>query len=329
MDRGRIPAAYRPGCRKNEEERNMQTVEGMNIELGPYKGLKVEKPKVSVSEAELAAAVRQAQKSSTKPVDVSGRAVRLGDVAVIDFAGYREGKLFDGGSGTDYPLEIGSGAFIPGFEEQLVGAETGQQVDVNVTFPQDYGAPDLAGQDALFKVTVKKIQEYQYPEMTEQAKKEMEEKLRTQKEQFCEEQFESALIREIVQNSTIEISEIAMARESETMLGEWKALMRMNKIDPDQYFQMTGLNDQKIKEQLKSQTEQRLRSRLVLEAVAQAEQIEATEEDIEKELDELASQYGLPKETVREKLNEGHFDAMKSNIRVRGAMEVIKANAGE
>ena len=118
----------------------MQTIEGMNIKLGPYKGLNVEKPSPFVGREELEAAIHQAQKSSTKPVDVSGRAVRLGDVAVIDFAGYRDGQLFDGGSGTDYPLEIGSGAFIPGFEEQLVGAEAGQQVDVNVTFPQDYGA---------------------------------------------------------------------------------------------------------------------------------------------------------------------------------------------
>ncbi len=305
----------------------MQTIEGMNIKLGPYKGLNVEKPSPFVGREELEAAIHRAQKSSTKPVDVSGRAVRLGDVAVIDFAGYRNGQLFDGGSGTDYPLEIGSGAFIPGFEEQLVGAETGQQVDVNVTFPQDYGAPDLAGQDALFKVTVKKIQEYQYPEMTDEAKADIERKLMEQKEREAEERYESALIREIVRNSEIGITEIAMAREAETMLGEWKALMRMNKIDPDQYYQMTGLNDQKIKEQLKPQTKQRLRSRLALEAVAQAENIEATEEAIEKELETLAAQYGLQKETVREKLNDGHFDAMRSNIRVRGAMDVIKANA--
>ncbi len=302
----------------------MQTVEGAKVELGQYRGLDIKKPETVVSDAELAAAVRQEQKSGTKPVDVEGRSVRLGDVAVIDFAGYRDGKLFDGGSGTDYPLEIGSGAFIPGFEEQLVGAQAGEEVDVNVTFPQDYGAPDLAGQDALFKVTVKKIQEYRYPEMTEEEKKRVADRLRAQKEQFSEEQFESALIREIVKHSSVEVTDIALAKESEAMLGEWKALMRMNKIDPDQYYQMTGLNDQKIREQLRPQAEERLRSRLVLEAVAQAENIEATEEAIEKELDSLAAQYGLPKETVREKLNDGHFDSMKSNIRVRGAMEVIK-----
>ena len=162
--------------------------------------------------------------------------------------------------------------------------------------------------------------------MTDEAKADIERKLMEQKEREAEERYESALIREIVRNSEIGITEIAMAREAETMLGEWKALMRMNKIDPDQYYQMTGLNDQKMKEQLKPQTEQRLRSRLVLEAVAQAENIEATEEAIEKELETLAAQYGLPKETVREKLNDGHFDAMRSNIRVRGAMDVIKAN---
>lgn len=305
----------------------MMTIEGVQIELGNYKGLTAAKPEASVSEAELAAAFQQQQKASAQKADVSGRAVRLGDIAVIDFAGYRNGELFEGGSGTDYPLEIGSGTFIPGFEEQLVGAEIGAETDVNVTFPDDYGAPELAGQAALFKVTVKKIQEYRYSELSDEEKKAIGDRLRAQREQACEEQFESALIRQIVGGSTIEVTEVAMARESETMLKEWKALMRMNRIDPDQYYQMTGLNDQKIKEQLRTQTEQRLRSRIAMEAVAQAEGIEASEDEVEAELEEMARQYNLPKETVREKLDDSHFQAMKSNIRVRRAMALVKENA--
>ena len=285
----------------------MMTIEGVQIELGNYKGLTAAKPEASVSEAELAAAFQQQQKASAQKADVSGRAVRLGDIAVIDFAGYRNGELFEGGSGTDYPLEIGSGTFIPGFEEQLVGAEIGAETDVNVT--------------------VKKIQEYRYSELSDEEKKAIGDKLRAQREQACEEQFESALIRQIVGGSTIEVTEVAMARESETMLKEWKALMRMNRIDPDQYYQMTGLNDQKIKEQLRTQTEQRLRSRIAMEAVAQAEGIEASEDEVEAELEEMARQYNLPKETVREKLDDSHFQAMKSNIRVRRAMALIKENA--
>ena len=147
----------------------MQTIEGMNIKLGPYKRTECGKAVTFRRKRRTGGGNTSGTEIVDKACGCQRRAVRLGDVAVIDFAGYRNGQLFDGGSGTDYPLEIGSGAFIPGFEEQLVGAETGQQVDVNVTFPQDYGAPDLAGQDALFKVTVKKIQEYQYPEMTDEA----------------------------------------------------------------------------------------------------------------------------------------------------------------
>lgn len=297
------------------------------VKLGEYKGLKIKRPEEVVTEEEIQEGIRSRQRKFATSVEVTDRPVENGDVATIDFTGYLDGVPFEGGADTDYPLEIGSGTFIPGFEEKLIGAEIGQDVDVDVTFPVDYPAEDLAGKAVIFKTKVKKISKQEYPEVGETVRNEVIDSLKMFKHREVEDQYEGMLADALVAKSEVKVPEDMYEREVTDLVNRWKAALKMNGIDPDQYYSMTGMDDEKVKEHYHDQAMQRAKSRLVLEAVAEAEHLEASKPAVEMYLNEMAIEYGLPVEQVKDALTKTHRDAIESDVRIRKALQVLKDNA--
>lgn len=305
----------------------MTMTEKFKVTLGQYKGLTSKKPSAEFTDEEFAQVCRQQQINFAQKLEVKNRPVKNGDIAVIDFAGYCGGEAFDGGSGTDYPLEIGSGAFIPGFEEQLIGASLGEEVDVNVVFPEDYGAPNLAGRPALFKVKVKKIEEVHLPELDDAVKKDIRKKYAQQKEMNAEADYESLLLLEIISDSEIVIEDSYVELEAGNMVEEWKAMLKMRGLDPVRYYEMTGMTDEKMKEQFKDQALLRMQSRLVLDAIAQTEDITVSEFELEAEMEAMAKRYEITRAELKERIGEEHIQAFTSDARMKKTLMFIKEHA--
>ena len=287
------------------------------IKLGKYKGVKVDKADVTVTDEEVDAEINKERENNARNIEVTDRAVKDGDMTVLDFEGFVDGVAFDGGKGENYPLTIGSGAFIPGFEEQLVGAEIGKEVEVNVTFPEDYQAEELKGKAATFKCTVKEIKEKELPELDDEFASEVSEfetlaeykadvktKLSEKKEKEAKDAKEAAVIEAIVNDSEMEIPEAMLKTQQKQMVDEFAQRIQMQGLSIDQYFQFTGTTYDKMIEQVKPQAEKRIKSRLVLEAVVKAENIAASDEDYEEELKTMAEAYQMEGEKVKELLPE-------------------------
>lgn len=312
------------------------------VKLGKYKGVKIDKVDMEVTEEEVDAEINRERENNSRNIEVTDRAVQDGDMTVIDFEGFVDGVAFDGGKGENYPLTIGSGAFIPGFEEQLVGAEIGKEVEVNVTFPEDYQAEDLKGKAALFKCTVKEIKEKELPELDDEFASEVSEfdtlaeykedvkvKLTEKKEREAKDAKEAAVIEAIVNDSEIEIPEAMLTTQQRQMVDEFAQRMQMQGLTMEQYFQFTGASYDKMIEQVKPQAERRIRSRLVLEAVAKAENIEASDADFEDELKTMAEAYQMEVDKVKEMLPEKSAAQIKQDIVVRKAAEFVVEKAKE
>lgn len=312
------------------------------VKLGKYKGVKIDKVDMEVTEEEVDAEINRERENNSRNIEVTDRAVQDGDMTVIDFEGFVDGVAFDGGKGENYPLTIGSGAFIPGFEEQLVGAEIGKEVEVNVTFPEDYQAEDLKGKAALFKCTVKEIKEKELPELDDEFASEVSEfdtlaeykedvkvKLTEKKEREAKDAKEAAVIEAIVNDSEIEIPEAMLTTQQRQMVDEFAQRMQMQGLTMEQYFQFTGASYDKMIEQVKPQAERRIRSRLVLEAVAKAENIEASDADFEDELKTMAEAYQMEVDKVKEMLPEKSAAQIKQDIAVRKAAEFVVEKAKE
>jgi trigger factor len=297
------------------------------VALGEYKGLKVKRPSSQVTDEELEALYTQQARVFAQRFEVKGRAVKNGDVATIDFTGYVDGEAFEGGAGNDYPLEIGSGTFIPGFEEQIIGSSVGDAIDVNVTFPDDYGAPSLAGKAALFKVKVNKIEEVNIPVLDDNVRKDLKARLEEQKATQNEIELEGALIAAVVNVSDVEVPDDEIETETKSLVAEWKMAMKQRGIDPDQYFSATGLTEAQLGEQLKPKAENGIKSRLVLEAIARTEQLEVTPEDIEERVELMAKQFNTTPEDIKEKLGDDHVSALTADLRLVKAVALIKENA--
>ncbi len=312
------------------------------VKLGKYKGVKVDKIDTKVTDEEVDAEINKQRENNARNIEVTDRAVKDGDMTVIDFEGFVDGVAFDGGKGENYPLTIGSGAFIPGFEDQLVGAEIGKEVEVNVTFPEDYQAEELKGKAAVFKCTVKEIKEKELPELDDEFASEVSEfetlaeykedvkvKLTEKKTKDAKDAKEAAVIEAIVKDSDMEIPEAMLATQQRQMVDEFAQRIQMQGLSIDQYFQFTGTTYDKMIEQVKPQAEKRIKSRLVLEAVAKAENIEATEEDYEEELKNMAEVYQMEVEQVKEMLPAKSVSQIKQDIAVRKAAEFAVENAKE
>ncbi len=312
------------------------------VKLGKYKGVKVEKADITVTDEEVDAEINKERENNARNIEVTDRAVKDGDITTLDFEGFVDGVAFEGGKGENYPLTIGSGAFIPGFEEQLIGAEIGKEVEVNVTFPEDYQAEDLKGKAAVFKCTVKEIKEKQLPELDDEFASEVSEfetlaeykadvkgKLEERKAKEAKDAKEAAVIEEIVKDSEMEIPEAMLATQQRQMVDEFAQRIQMQGLSIDQYFQFTGSSYEQMIEQVKPQAEKRIQSRLVLEAVAKAENIPATDEDYEDELKVMAEAYQMEVEKVKELLPEKSVAQIKEDIAVKKAAEFVVENAKE
>lgn len=312
------------------------------VKLGKYKGVKIDKADTAVTDEEVDAEINKERENNARNIEVTDRAVKDGDMTVLDFEGFVDGVAFEGGKGENYPLTIGSGAFIPGFEEQLVGAEIGKEVEVNVTFPEDYQAEDLKGKAAVFKCTVKEIKEKELPELDDEFASEVSEfetlaeykadvkgKLEEKKAKEAKDAKEAAVIEAIVKDSDMEIPEAMLATQQRQMVDEFAQRIQMQGLSIDQYFQFTGSSYDQMIEQVKPQAEKRIQSRLVLEAIAKAENITATEEDYEEELKTMAEAYQMEVEKVKELLPEKSVAQIKEDIAVRKAAEFAVENAKE
>ena len=312
------------------------------VTLGEYKGIQVEKAPIEVTDEEIEAQVNKEREANSRTVTVEDRAVQKGDIASIDFEGFVDGVAFDGGKGENYDLEIGSNTFIPGFEDQLVGAEIGKELDVNVTFPEEYGAKELAGKEAVFKCKVNGIKVKELPEADDEFAQEVSEfdtldeykadikaKLLKDKEDEAKRAKEDAVIGKIVENATMDIPDAMVEYQTQQMLDDFGRRMQSQGLSLEQYFQFTGMTEADYKEQMKPRALQNIQSRLVLEAVAEAEKLEATEEDLEKEYAKMAEQYKLDVDKVKEIFGEYQKEELKKDIVIQKAAELVTEAAVE
>lgn len=311
------------------------------VTLGQYKGVEVTKSDVEVTDEDVEAEVKKALEQNAKTVEVTDRAVENGDETVIDFEGFVDGVAFDGGKGTDYPLTIGSGAFIPGFEEQIVGKNIGEEFEVNVTFPEEYHSDDLAGKPAVFKCTVKSIKVKVVEEATDEFASEVSEfdtlaeykedirkNLTETKEKQAKSKKEDEAVAKAAENAVIDIPQPMIESNKEQMAEEFSYRLQSQGLSLEQYFQFTGLDSKKFLESLEPQAINRIRTRLTLEAVVKAEGIEASEEDYEEEIAAMAKQYNMEVDKVKEVLG-AQADTIKSDICVKKAAELIADAAVE
>ena len=312
------------------------------VTLGKYKGVKVDAADLEVTDEEIDAEIGKERDNSARTVPVEGRPVQDGDMTVIDFEGFVDGVAFEGGKGTDYPLTIGSGAFIPGFEEELIGAEIGKETDVNVTFPEDYQAAELAGKAAVFKCTVKEIKEKELPALDDEFAAEVSEfdtlaeyredtkkKIGERKAEAAKSAKEEAVIDAIIEDAQMEIPDAMLETQQRQMVEDFAQRLQMQGLSMEQYMQFTGATPQMMLEQIKPQALRRIQSRLVLEAVAAAEKMEGTEEEFEAEVAKMAEGYKMEPDKVKELLGEGGKKQVMEDICVNKAVEFVVENAKE
>ncbi len=310
------------------------------VKLGEYKGVAIDRVSADVTEAEVDAEIEKERDNSARMVSVEDRAVQDGDMTELDFEGFVDGEAFEGGKGENYPLTIGSGAFIPGFEEQLIGAELNKEVEVKVTFPEDYNAEHLAGKDAVFKCTVKEIKVKELPELDDEFAAEVSEYdtleeykanvrkgLEEKKEKQAKDEKEDAAMAAVVENAEMEIPDAMLMTEQRQMLDQFAQRISMQGMQFEQYMQMTGATREAMLEQLKPQAERKIKSRLCMEAVAAAENITASEEEYEEEMKVMANAYQIEVDKVKEMMGEKEKKSIMADIAVRKAVEFVAENA--
>ena len=312
------------------------------VTLGEYKGLKVDKVSNRVTAKEVDAKLEEEQKKNARTITVEDRAVQDGDEVVLDFEGFVNGVAFAGGKGENYPLTIGSGSFIPGFEEQLIGAEAEKEVEVNVTFPAEYHAEDLAGKEAVFKCTVHEIKVKELPELDDEFAAEVSEfdtldefkadikaKIKEQKIAEGKRQKEDQAVEKAVANATMEIPEAMIDTQVQQMAQEFAQRMQSQGLTLEQYFQFTGLTAEKMMEEMRPQAVKRIETRLVLEAIAKAENIEITEEKVDAEIAKMAEMYKMEVEKLKEYMGEAEKEQMKADMAVQEAVTLLVESSVE
>ena len=310
------------------------------VTLGKYKGVQVTKIDTTVTDEEVEAALEKEQQKNSRTVTVTDRPVANGDTAVIDFEGFVDGVAFEGGKGEDYPLTIGSHSFIDTFEEQLIGKKVGEEVEVNVTFPEQYQAKELAGKPAMFKVTIKEIKVKEYPELDDdfaqdvsefdtldEYKADIKKNLEEKKAQEAEADKESKVIEAIVNDSEMDIPEKMIEAQSQQMVEEFAQNIAMQGISFDQYMQFTGTTVDQLTEQVKPQAEARVQSSLVLEAIVKAEKIEASDEEFDEEIKRMAERYQMEADKVNELLSDDDKKNIRADICARKAAKLVVEKA--
>ena len=306
------------------------------VKLGKYKDLDVKKETVKVTKKEVSDAIEQMRERYMENIDKEGK-VENGDVAVIDFEGFKDGVAFDGGKGEDYSLKIGSNTFIPGFEEQIIGMEKGEEKDINLTFPEDYHAEDLKGKDVVFKVKVKEIKEQKLPELNkdffldlgmegietkEDLEKQLEENIKVRKEAEADNKYIDDLLAEAAKNTKIDIPEAMIEEEIDRILKQYEENLKMQGITLEMFYQFTNSDEQALRDQMKEEAKNRVTYRLMLEEIAKEEKIEVTLEEAETEAANLATKYQMDKDEFLKLF--GGLDMVKYDLKMRRALEVLK-----
>ena len=312
------------------------------VTLGEYKGVEVEKAPVEVTDAEIDAEVDKQREQNARTIDIDDRAVEKGDMIKLDFDGSVDGVPFDGGAGKDYPLTLGSHSFIPGFEEQLVGAALEEEKEVNVTFPEDYQAEELAGKAAVFKCTIHKIEAKELPALDDdfakdvsefdtldEYKKEIKDNLTKKKEEQAKTEKENAVVDKAVENATMEIPEAMIDTQVENMVDDFARRIQSQGLSMEQYMQFTGATVDSLKEQMKPQAVKRIESRLVLEKVAEAENIQISDEKLDEELAKMAEMYKMELDKFKELVGEYEKEQMKKDLAVQEAVTLMADSAKE
>lgn len=312
------------------------------VTLGEYKGLEVDKVSTRVTQKEVDAKIQEEAEKNARTITVEDRAVQDGDEVVLDFEGFVDGVAFEGGKGENYPLTIGSGSFIPGFEEQLVGAETEKEVEVKVTFPEDYHAEDLKGKEAVFKCTVHEIKAKELPEIDdefaaevsefdtlEEYKADVKAKIKEQKAAEGKAKQEDQVVEQAVKNATYELPEAMVETQAEQMANDFAQRMQSQGLTMEQYFQFTGTTAEQMMEDLKPQAVKRIETRLVLEAITKAENIEISDEKLDEEIGKMAEAYKMEADKLKEFMGENEKKQMKEDMAVQEAITFLVENAVE
>ncbi|MCB7305248.1 trigger factor [Bariatricus massiliensis] len=312
------------------------------VTLGQYKGLEVDKISNRVTAKEVDAKLEEEQQKNARTITVEGRPVQDKDEVILDFEGFVDGVAFEGGKGENYPLTIGSGAFIPGFEEQLIGAEPEKEVEVKVTFPEEYQAEELQGKDAVFKCTVHEIKAKELPELDDEFASEVSEfdtldeykadikvKIKEQKTNEGKRAQEDQAVEAIIANSEMDIPEAMVDTQTRQMVDDFAQRLQQQGLSMEQYMQFTGMTAEKMLEEMRPQAEKRIKTRLVLEAVAKAENIEISDEKLDEEIAKMAKAYQMEADKLKEFMGDKEKDQMKQDMAVQEAITFVVENAVE
>ena len=307
------------------------------VEINDYLGIEVEKEVASVTDEEVEKEIETVRERNSREIEVADRAAELGDTVVIDFEGFCDGTAFEGGKGTDYALKLGSGSFIPGFEEQVVGKSIDEEFDVNVTFPEEYHAAELAGKPAVFKVKIHAITRVELPELDDDFAKDVSEfdtfdeykadlkaKIEKRHEAAADNQVENSLVETLIEKLVADIPEAMYEAETENFVRDYDTRLRSQGLDLKTYFKYTGMNLDSLREQMRPQAERQVKARLALEKIAVLENLTASEEDIQAEYEKIASAYGIEIDQVKESVDAS---AIAEDMKVQKAMDLVKEKA--
>ena len=307
------------------------------VELKAYKGIKAEKEKVTVKKTEVKEEVERALEKDAKLVTVEGKAAKKGDIATIDFEGFVDGVAFEGGKGENYDLELGSGNFIPGFEDQVIGHKTGEEFDIDVTFPEDYGAEDLAGKACVFKIKLHKIMKKELPKYDDEFvkdisefdtiadyEKSLEEEIKARKEAAADRAFENAVMDTLVDNVVAEIPAAMIEKEIDNQVSEFEYRLRAQGLAMDMYLQYLGMDIATLRDSYKEGAEKQVKLRLALEKITELEKIEISDEDVETELKSYADAYDMPLDKIKTLVSA---EDVKADLACRKAMDIVKETA--
>ena len=312
------------------------------VTLGEYKGVEVPKSETEVTDEDIDAEIKKEQEKNPRTVTVEDRGAENGDITTIDFEGFVDGVAFEGGKGTDYPLTLGSGSFIPGFEDQLVGAKAGDHVEVNVTFPEEYQAAELAGKAAVFQCDVKKVETKELPELDDdfaqdvsefdtlaEYREDVKKNLTEKKEKEARAAKENAAVDKAIENAEMEIPDAMLNTQVRQMMNDFASRMQSQGLTMEQYFQFTGMTAEKMQEEMKPQALKRIQTRLVLEKIAETENIEVSEDEVNEEISKMAEMYKMEADKLKELLGDRELEQMKKDMAVQKAVTLVADEAKE
>lgn len=310
------------------------------VTLGEYKGVEVKKAEAVVTDEDVENELTAARKKNGRLIDVEDGAIEDGDNTIIDFTGYIDDKTFDGGAGTDYPLVIGSHSFIEGFEDQLIGKKKGETCDVNVTFPAEYHADELAGKPAKFVVTIKEVKRNELPELNDEFasevsdfdtldeyKADIRKKLQEKKEQDAKVENENNVIEKVIENAQMELPQPMVDTQAREMVENYARRLQSQGLNINDYMKYTGMTPEKLMEQMRPEAEKRIKTRLVLEKVVEVENVEVSDEKLDEQINEIAASYKLEGDKLKEMMGEREKEQIREDLKVQAAIDLLVEQA--